>query len=165
MARVYVSIGSNVDRERTVLSCLRILNDVFGPLSMSNVYETPAVGFEGDDFYNLVVGFETDEDVHTLSARLRAIEAAHGRRRTGARFSARTLDLDVLTYDDLVLQDDGLEIPRGEITRYAFVLGPLAEVAGMRRHPVLGLTFGELWENFDKTAEPELRPVELSVPV
>jgi 2-amino-4-hydroxy-6-hydroxymethyldihydropteridine diphosphokinase len=151
MARVYLSIGSNVRPVSNVRSCLRALEATFGLLEVSTVYLTKAVGFEGDDFLNLAVGFESEMDAHAVAAQLRAIEAAHHRSRNTPKFSARTLDLDLLLYDDLVLNEEGLRLPRDEITRYAFVLCPLAEIAGARRHPQLGISYQELWEAFDKS--------------
>lgn len=158
MARVYVSVGSNVERERNIRSCIHSLRERFGSLMVSSIYHNKAVGFEGDAFLNLVVDFDTSDPVRAVAAHLRDIEVAHGRLRDAPKFSPRTLDLDLLLYDDLVLEASGLLVPRDEITRYAFVLCPLAEVAGEQRHPILGVTFVELWEAFDKTRE-HLRPV------
>jgi 2-amino-4-hydroxy-6-hydroxymethyldihydropteridine diphosphokinase len=105
--------------------------------------------------------FDTAEDVRNVISRLHEIEAAHGRCRDGSRFTDRPLDLDLLLYGDLVLQETGLQIPRDEITRYAFVLRPLADLAGERRHPVLQKTFAELWETLAEHSEP-LLPVALT---
>ena len=160
MAEVYVSVGSNVEPERQVRSCLRALRERFGPLRVSTIYRSKAVGFTGADFLNLVVQFDTDEDVRHVVSRLHELEEAHGRHRDGPKFSDRSLDLDLLLYDDLVLAEPGLRLPREEITRYAFVLRPLAELAGERRHPVLGRTFSELWQAMAVHAEP-LVPVTL----
>jgi len=165
MPRVWVSIGSNVDRERHVRGSVEELRARFGELVVSPVYESRAVGSgEAPPFYNLVVGFDTRESVDTLAACFREIEHAHGRRRSSDKFAPRTLDVDLLIYGGLVLRMDGLEIPRGEITRYAFVLRPLADVAGQERHPVLGRTYAELWEAFDAGEQP-LWPVELNLSV
>ncbi|MCP5424996.1 MAG: 2-amino-4-hydroxy-6-hydroxymethyldihydropteridine diphosphokinase [Gammaproteobacteria bacterium] len=161
MAKVYVSIGSNRDRERNICSCLRHLREVFGELQVSTVYRSASIGFQGADFLNLVVGFDTAWDVWTVATLMRRIETAHGRRRGQHRFTSRTLDLDVLLYDDLVLQDDALHVPRDDITRYAFVLCPLAELAGECRHPLLAVTFAELWRAFPVDERPPLQAVEL----
>lgn len=135
------------------------MRETFGELELSSVYQSEAVGFDGDDFYNLVAAFDTEVDVKTISQQLHQIEDKNGRDRSGPRFSSRTLDLDLLVYDDLVTDADGLEIPRGEILENAFVLWPLAEIAGDLKHPVSGKTYTELWQAFDKSKE-KLYPVE-----
>jgi 2-amino-4-hydroxy-6-hydroxymethyldihydropteridine diphosphokinase len=153
VAQVYVSIGSNIDRAVHIRAGVAGLLARYRAVVLSTVYETRAVGFDGDDFYNLVAGFETEQDVRRVAGGLREIEHGAGRGRCAERFVARTLDLDLLLYDDLVMDESGIKLPRDEILKYAFVLGPLAEIARDRRHPVLGASFGELWEGFDKTAE------------
>ena len=160
MAEVYVSVGSNVEPERQVSSCLRALCERFGPLRVSTIYRSKAVGFDGADFLNLVVQFNTDEEVRQVVSSLHTIEEAHGRQRDGPKFSDRSLDLDLLLYDDLILAEPSLHLPRDEITRYAFVLRPLAELAGEQRHPVLGRTFNELWQAMAADAGPMV-PVRL----
>jgi 2-amino-4-hydroxy-6-hydroxymethyldihydropteridine diphosphokinase len=149
MATVYVSIGSNVDRRRNILSCLEALHHQFGELQVSSVYENKAVGFAGDNFYNLVAGFQTDLQVQKLAPIFRNIESEHGRVRGSERFSSRTLDVDLLLYDDLVTKDGGLDVPRDEITRYGFVLRPLAELVPELEHPELHKTMRELWQAFE----------------
>lgn len=148
MALVYVSIGSNIDQERNILASLDALTAAFGKLILSAVYESEAVGFDGDNFYNLVAGFETAMSVGELSHFLRQIESDNGRRRDGPRFSARTLDIDILTYDQQAGVIDGIELPRDEILENAFVLLPLAEVAPETLHPTSGQTYAQLWKAF-----------------
>ena len=158
MARVYVSIGSNVGRRENIRSAIASLRGQFGELMLSPVYESAAIGFPGDHFYNLVVGLSTDLDPHALRTRLAAIESQHGRTPDTPRYAPRPLDLDILLYDDLVIRDNGLHLPRKDITRYAFVLRPLADIAGEVMHPLEGRRIRELWAEFDKSGQA-LAPV------
>ncbi len=153
MSRIWISLGSNIDRERNIRAALHDLQAEFGSLLISRIYESEAVGFSGDAFYNLVVGIDTERPVDELIRLFRAIESAHGRTREGGGFAARTLDIDLLTYGDRVMDLGGLHLPRDEITRYAFVLLPLSELAGESRHPELGETYGELWRRFDHASQ------------
>ncbi len=161
MTRVYISLGSNIDRENNIRGAVRALKQRYGQPTLSRVYETPAEGFDGDAFYNLVAGFDTDESVEQVRAALGAIEDAHGRTRNGPRSGPRTLDLDLLLYGDLVRHDATFEIPRGEIAKYAFVLGPLAEIAPNLRHPETNVRLDEMWKKF--AGRRELQPVNLDL--
>jgi len=153
VTRVFLSIGSNIDREKNIRAGVAALRECFGELRLSSVYESEAVGFEGDPFFNLVAGFETDATPEELVTALRAIEDRHGRVRTGPRFSSRTLDIDLLLYGNAVF-DAPVVIPRKEITRNAFVLLPLAELAPDAVHPLTGKTYAAMWEAFDKASQP-----------
>jgi len=135
MPRAFVGIGSNIERTANIRSAVRDLTGRFGTLTLSPVYESPSVGFAGENFYNLVAGFDTDTPVEQLIDALHEIERAHGRRRSGRRYEPRTLDLDVLLYGDLVRHDRRVDIPRREILEHAFVLRPLAEIAPGLIHP------------------------------
>ncbi len=147
----YISIGSNIEREKNVRSSLIALKKQFGKLVVSSLYESEAVGFEGNPFYNLIVGFESNLDVKIVAKQLRDIELSHGRTRNSQKFSARTLDLDLILYGDLIIHDGRLQIPRDEIERYAFVLEPLAEIAANLQHPISKKTYADLWGEYDKT--------------
>lgn len=147
----YISIGSNIDKDKNILASLQALENLFGRLTISSIYESDPVGFTGDTFYNLVVGFNSDLGVKEVAKLLRQIELDNGRTRDSQKFSARTLDLDLILYDDLILNEGRLQIPRDEIERYAFVLEPLAEIAPTLKHPISHLSYAELWEKFDKT--------------
>ncbi|MCW8956667.1 MAG: 2-amino-4-hydroxy-6-hydroxymethyldihydropteridine diphosphokinase [Gammaproteobacteria bacterium] len=158
MAWVYISLGSNIDRETNTRVGVKALQARYGELILSSVYESEAVGFEGSSFFNMVIALNTDEPVQLVAQHLRQIEDDYGRDRSGPRFSSRTLDLDLLLYDDLVLNEPGLQIPRDEILQRAFVLWPLAEVAPDLKHPVVGKSYAQLWFEFDKSKE-RLKPV------
>jgi 2-amino-4-hydroxy-6-hydroxymethyldihydropteridine diphosphokinase len=159
MATIYISLGSNIKREGNTRAGVEALKQAFGHLTLSSVYESEAVGFDGDAFYNMVIACEVDEPVHDSNQILRDIEDANGRDRSGPKFSSRTLDLDLLLYDDLILDEKGLVLPRGEILKNAFVLWPLAEIAPNLLHPEAGISYAELWAGFDKTRE-SLSPIE-----
>ena len=157
----YISIGSNIDKEANIPSSLEALTRTFGNLLTSSVYETEPVGFVGDSFYNLVVRFESDLTAKEVAKQLRQIELDHGRTRESQKFSARTLDLDLILYGDQIISDGRLQIPRDEIERYAFVLEPLAEIAPSEKHPISGKTYQELWQEFDKSGTQPIK-VELA---
>lgn len=151
MTTGYISVGSNIDKQHNIASSLRALEASFAKLNISSVYETNAVGFEGDNFYNLVVGFDSTLSAKEVAKILRQIELDHGRSRDSQKFSARTLDLDLILFGEQIISDGRLQLPRDEILRYAFVLEPLAEIAGNVSHPINGKSFNELWAAFDKT--------------
>ena len=160
MARVYLSLGSNQEPHRYLRIALDELRARFGHIDVSPAYRSAAVGFDGDDFVNLAVGLDTDLTPDALNDWLHALEDRHGRRRDVPRYADRTLDVDIVLYDDLVTQGPGhLDIPRKEL-KHAFVLKPLADIAPDVRHPVSGRTMAELWTAFPASREP-LAPVVL----
>ncbi len=154
MAQVYVGIGSNVEREANIRSGVDALREQFGDVAVSTVYESAAVGFDGDPFYNLVAHFETGSTLEVLGAALRQIEDAHQRDRSLPSFGPRTLDIDLLLFDDVVLHQGKLQLPRDEIEKQAFVLRPLAELSGELVHPLNGETFSAMWQRFDQSSQP-----------
>jgi len=153
MSQIYISLGSNIDAEKNIRIAVRALQSAFGKLILSSVYESEAVGFDGDNFLNMVVALETEDDIHQVARTLHKIEDENGRTRTGPRFSKRTLDLDLLLCDDLVLHEQHLEIPRNEIIENAFVLWPLAEIAPLIVHPTEKKTIKTLWDDYPKSSQ------------
>lgn len=151
MTRGYISIGSNINKDEHIPASLRALELAFGKLTVSSIYESEPVGFTGDVFYNLVVGFDSELEVKAVAKQLRQIELDNGRTRDSRKFAARTLDLDLILYGDLIVNDGRLQIPRDEIEHYAFVLEPLAEIAPDLKHPINHISYAELWNKFDKT--------------
>ncbi len=162
MARVYLGIGSNIDRHKHILAALTALRADFGELIISPVYESEAIGFEGDPFFNLVVGLDTQMSVGALQHSMKVIEDLNGRVRGGPKYSPRTLDIDILTYGTLVGEHEGVQLPRDEILKNAFVLWPLSDVAAQEQHPQLKLTYRDLWARYDKNKQV-LWPVELKL--
>ena len=157
MPWVWISLGSNLEREASLRGAVRRLRSGAGDLVLSSVYESAAVGAAGPPFYNLVAGFETDLGVAALNAWLRDIETAFGRERGADKNAPRTLDLDLLTYGDRVGVIDGYVLPRDDILQYAFVLAPLAEVAPNQRHPLDGRSYAMLWDAFPQAKQPLAR--------
>lgn len=150
MPRVYIGVGSNINRDTNIRSAVVRLGELGWDLQVSPVYESKAYGFTGDNFYNLAVGMETELPPEALTDSLREIEDAHGRRRGEPKYSSRTLDLDLLVYGGLVRHDDILNVPRRDITGCAFVLRPLADIAGDLVHPETGEKIAAIWRAFDR---------------
>jgi len=151
--RVYVGIGSNINKEKNIRSAVRELSTHYGQLTLSPVYESKALGFEGENFFNLVAGFDSDEPIERLKEALLNIESRLGRVRQENSFSSRTLDLDLLLYGDTVRHDDKVNLPHPDIQRHAFVLRPLADIAPELPHPETGMAFSEMWKQFKKTRQ------------
>lgn len=153
MAAVLLSLGSNQDAASALKSALHDLQNAFGKLVLSPVYESEAVGFEGDNFLNMVVEIQTVLSVGDLLKALRSIEDNHGRDRSQPKFSNRTLDIDILTYDEVVGVVDNVVLPRGEILKNAFVLKPLADNWPTLKHPEMQKSYLDLWNSYDQSQQ------------
>ena len=154
MARVYLSLGSNLEPHRHLRAALAELRARFGAIDVSPAYRSAAVGFAGAEFINLAVGLDTDLEPQPLNDWLHALEDRQGRRRDVPRFSDRTLDIDIVLYDERVIDGPGhLQVPRAEL-EHAFVLRPLAEIAPDARHPLSGKRMAALWAAFPAGREP-----------
>jgi 2-amino-4-hydroxy-6-hydroxymethyldihydropteridine diphosphokinase len=160
MPEVFVAAGSNIRPRAHLRRAIAALAAAWPGLRVSRAWSNAAVGFVGDDFINLVVAFETDEPLAQVLGRLKAVEEASGRERGAPKWAARTLDLDLLLYGELVGRFSGAQLPRADLAERAYVLGPLAELAPQREHPLLGETLGALWERFDRSTHA-LREVSL----
>jgi 2-amino-4-hydroxy-6-hydroxymethyldihydropteridine diphosphokinase len=162
MTLAYVSGGSNLDAQQNLLRAAHELKISFPGTRFSRVYRNAAVGFEGPDFLNFVAELPVSVEAGALKAELERIEGLCGRPRYAPRWAPRTMDLDILLFGDAVLDLPGLVVPRPQLLDWAFMLGPLAELAPDAFHPVAGRTAGELWRAFDKTGHP-LVPVTLDL--
>jgi 2-amino-4-hydroxy-6-hydroxymethyldihydropteridine diphosphokinase len=168
---VYVAAGSNVAPRENLARAVAALRHEFPGVRFSSWYRNRAVGFEGEDFINLVAAFDTELPLPQVLARLHAIEELCGRPRGGAgggpgggvgggrppaapRWAPRSMDLDVLLYGDLVCDEPTVKVPRPDLLKRAYMLGPLAQLAPQLLHPTEHTTIGELWQRFDRAAHP-----------
>ena len=159
MATIYISIGSNQDAERQIRYGVKRLDEMFARVELSSVYESQAVGFEGDNFLNLVAKAQTELTISQVDQAFKRIEKSAGRRRDVPKFSDRTLDIDLLLYEDLICEKP-VALPRGEIIQHAFVLCPLAEISPNVLHPQLNQSYLELWSEFEKKEQQKLWAID-----
>jgi len=144
VACFYLSIGSNIDPVSHFRQCAITLESAFTDVTWSPVYQSAAVGMEGDDFLNAVTRAHTEKSVDWVDATIKQIEDNQGRVRGVNKFTSRTLDLDLLLYDDLVLNKNSLTLPRDEIISALHVLQPLVDLAPTLCHPTIGKTYATL---------------------
>jgi len=154
VTEIYVAAGSNIEPERNLTQASRELLRVFPDTRCSSWYRNPAVCLQGDDFINFVAGFTSSLPVHEVVQRLQAIETLCGRPRDAPRWAPRSMDLDILLYGELICEEPRLKLPRPDLLKRAFMLGPLAELAPDLVHPTAGVTIRELWSRFDAAAHP-----------
>jgi len=154
MALVFLGLGSNQSPEENLRLAIRELRSRYGDLTLSSVYESPAVGFEGADFLNLVVGLQSDDSALEICDEIELIHNVAGRVRGSDKWESRTLDIDLLLYDDLIQDERPVHVPREDILQFSFVLRPLAEIAPDHVHPLTGKTFNEHWQEFDADSQP-----------
>ncbi len=162
MAIVYVGLGSNIDAEQNLRLGLSELRDRYGDVQASAVYRSKAVGFDGDDFLNLVASFESESSPLEICESIELIHNLSGRDRNGGKWESRPLDIDLLLYNDLVIDKRPVRVPRKDLLEYSFVLRPMAELAPGLVHPVTGRTMLEHWQSFDAASHP-LEVVDLNL--
>ncbi len=148
MSLAYLGIGSNVNSDEHIRAGVMALRNAFGAVGLSPAYRSAAVGFSGNDFINLAARIETRMQPLELKEFLNALENSYGRRRDLPKFSDRTLDIDILMYDDLHLHCPALVLPRPEILQYAHVLRPLADLAPGLVHPATLQRMSDHWRDF-----------------
>ena len=145
MSTAWLGLGSNVNADTHIRAGICELEKDFKNVSLSPVYSSTAVGFDGDDFINLVARVETQMQPLELREYLRKLEDRFGRKRNVAKFSDRSLDIDILLYDDLVLLSPVLEIPRAEILKFSHVLKPLMDLEPDLIHPAERRSMADIW--------------------
>ncbi len=157
MARVYLGLGSNIEPAHNLRLAIAELRRRFGRLELSPVYSGPAIGFDGDDFLNMVVALRTGLEPGAILEEIEDIHRSARRGRSGRGLRPRTIDIDLLLYDDLVIDEPDWCLPRSDVLEYAFVLRPLAELAPELVHPETGRTMREHWQEFDAASQPLTR--------
>ncbi|AGH43120.1 2-amino-4-hydroxy-6-hydroxymethyldihydropteridine diphosphokinase [Paraglaciecola psychrophila] len=149
---IYISVGSNVDKQKHTKAGLQGMYQAFGELTLSSVFESESVGFEGNNFYNLVIKANTMLSIAQVCSVLKQIEQDNKRQRSERKFAPRTLDLDLLLYDNQAMSQP-IELPRPEVLYNAFVLKPLAEIAADEIHPIMKQSYANLWQTYDKSLQ------------
>lgn len=163
MTLAYVSGGSNLEPGTNLRLAARALAARHPGTRFSRCYRNKAVGFEGPDFINFVAEVPVRGDPRLLKGELECIETQCGRPREAPKWAPRAMDLDILLFGDRVQGVPGLVLPRPDLLRWAFMLGPLAELAPDLEHPVLKKRIGELWREFDQRAHPmSIEPLDLN---
>ena len=154
MASVYLGLGSNQSPEENLQLAVRELQERFGELAISKVYRSAAVGFDGEDFLNLVVGLQTEASPMTICENIESIHNLSGRIRSSDKWESRPLDIDLLLYNDLIIDERPVRVPREDVLRYSFVLRPLAELVPGLVHPQTGRTMLQHWQEYDAASHP-----------
>ena len=160
MPRVYVGLGSNIEPHKNLRLGVRELRSRYGDVDLSPVYQSEPHGFAGDDFLNLVAGFDADDRPEEIQREIELVHDLAGRSRAGDKYVARTLDIDLLLYDDLVIEGPEVRLPRKDVLEYSFVLRPLSELDPALVHPLSGRRMDEHWQAFDAASHP-LQPVNV----
>ena len=161
--RVFVAAGSNVEPEKNLERACAEIAHTWPDAIFSRAWRNAAVGFEGPDFINLVVGFSAAQPLHFVIEKLRGIETNCGRPRYAPKWASRSMDLDVLLFGDLVEKTTDYTLPRPDLLKRPYMLGPLAEIAPDFPHPTAHKTIGELWAEFDRDGH-QMKEVKLKLP-
>jgi 2-amino-4-hydroxy-6-hydroxymethyldihydropteridine diphosphokinase len=162
MSQVFVALGSNIEPAVRMPQAARLLRRRFEDVRFSNCYCNPAYGFEGPDFVNAVAGFSTVLPIGSLLSAMREIELQCGRAASAPKWAPRPMDLDLLLYGDVVGSGPGYTLPRPDLRKRVYMLGPLAQLAPDVAYPPSGPTIGELWQQYPRT-EHTLVPTELDL--
>jgi 2-amino-4-hydroxy-6-hydroxymethyldihydropteridine diphosphokinase len=163
ITQVYVAAGSNVQPEQNLARACHEVQATWPNVRFSRAYANQAVGFDGPEFINMVLAFTTDQSIEAVISRLRAVETLCGRPPNAPKWASRAMDLDILLFGSRVEKTADYTLPRPDLMKRPYMLGPMAELAPQVLHPTAGRTMGELWQQFDRQAH-EMRPVSLDLP-
>lgn len=155
---VYLGIGSNIEPHKNVTKACEMLSQEFSQVRFSRIFESEAVGFDGDNFLNLVAEADTYLSLDELIDSLKNLEIQLGRKKGAEKFSSRVIDIDILLYGERVCNQP-IVLPRPEIRDNAYVLWPLSELAKDLAEPGGKHTYGQLWQNFDQRKQ-NLHPLD-----
>jgi 2-amino-4-hydroxy-6-hydroxymethyldihydropteridine diphosphokinase len=154
VSNVLLALGSNIEPARHLLQAARLLKAEFSGTQFSPAYQNPAAGFVGDDFINAAAAFNSALAVAEVRARLQSIEETCGRRRDDPKWAPRAMDIDILLFGDAISDQPGLQLPRGDLLRRAYMLGPAADLQPERLHPTVPRTLGSLWRELAPRCPP-----------
>lgn len=163
MTTVCVAAGSNIEPEKNLAHACREIAISWPDARFSNAYRNKAVGFDGPDFLNMATVFDAAEPIDAVIARLREIETLCGRPRNAPKWASRAMDLDILLFGARIEKTADYTLPRPDLLKRPYMLGPLAEIAAAVMHPSEGKTIGELWSEFDRGGH-EMSPVSIPLP-
>jgi len=150
MHQVFLGIGGNLgNRDDNLTKALFLIENELGTIRQkSSVYETPPWGFVAEEnFWNMVVQIKTGKQPDELLQKIKETEQKFGRKPRTGNYTSREMDIDILYFDDFILENEQLKIPHPHIPERLFVLVPLAEIAPDLRHPVSQKTSRELLES------------------
>jgi 2-amino-4-hydroxy-6-hydroxymethyldihydropteridine diphosphokinase len=160
---VYVGAGSNVEPEHNLARACAVIAQTWPGARFSHAYRNKAVGFDGPDFINMVVAFRAPESIEELLVKLRQIEEMCGRPRNSPKWASRAMDLDVLMFGSHIEKTADFTVPRPDLLKRPYMLGPMAEIGADVLHPTAGKTIGELWAEFDREAHAMV-PANIDLP-
>lgn len=166
MNSLYLSIGSNIEPERNLRICASAIRRLFHNPVWSPIYQSTAVGMEGPDFLNAVVHTQTDQGIPAVILLLKDLEKNQGRIKQTSSFSNRTLDIDLLLFNNVCIETPGLTLPRPELLDMGYVLVPLVDLAPKLIHPKVNKTMEALLQDLqaaDATQISMLTRSELSL--
>jgi len=144
MKEITISLGSNISPEDNLKEASFFISKKFKNVKFSKIYSSKSEGFEGKDFLNQVILCDTELDFEQVIDLLKKIEVSMGRKKEKIKFSDRLIDLDLLTYGEEIINNNGQEVPHKDIEKYPFVLVPLVEICPSKIHPLNRLTFKEM---------------------